>query len=107
MHQQPGGNDSGNGIDVVLASKTIVLNQNVPNPFKEQTTIEYFIPDDAQQVKIIFTDNKGAVLKEVEISEKGKGQLNVYAADLSSGVYSYTIVANGVTIGSKQMVKTK
>lgn len=103
----PGGNDnSGSSIDVTLSSKTIVLNQNVPNPFKEQTTIEYFIPD-AEQVKIIFTDNKGSVLKEVEITEKGKGQLNVYAADLSSGIYSYTIVANGVTIDTKQMVKTK
>src|SRR5258706_986872 len=107
MHQNPSGNDSGSNIDVTLSSKTVVLNQNVPNPFKEQTIIEYFIPDDATQVKIIFTDNKGDVLKEVEISEKGKGQLNVYAADLSSGVYTYTIVADGATIDTKRMLKTK
>ena len=100
-------NESGNSIDVTLSSKTIVLNQNVPNPFKEQTTIEYFIPDDGEQVKIIFTDNKGSVLKEVEITEKGRGQLNVYAADLSSGIYMYTIVADGITVDTKQMVKTK
>ncbi len=49
MHQDPNGNGNSSSIDVTLASKSIVLNQNVPNPFKEQTTIEYFIPDDAQQ----------------------------------------------------------
>jgi hypothetical protein len=37
--------------------------------------IEDIITDDAEQAKIIFTDNKGAVLQEVEIPEKGKGQL--------------------------------
>jgi len=109
IQQNPDGDngEGGNGIDVILSSRTIVLNQNVPNPFKENTTIEYFIPDDATNVKIIFTDNKGSVLKEVEIAEKGIGQLNVYASDLSSGIYTYTIVANGITIDSKRMVKTK
>lgn len=109
----PDGNNNGNGnsnlnkINVTLSSKTIVLNQNVPNPFKEQTFIEYFIPDDATDVKIVFTDSKGSVIKEVEILEKGKGQLNVYASDLSSGIYTYTIVANGISIDSKRMMKTK
>jgi hypothetical protein len=106
MEQNPD-NNSGNSIDVILTSKTIVLNQNEPNPFKENTIIEYFIPDDSENVKIIFTDNKGSVLKEVDINEKGKGQLNVYASDLSSGIYTYTIVADGITIDTKRMMKTK
>jgi trimeric autotransporter adhesin len=96
-----------NAIDVTLSSKSIVLNQNQPNPFKEQTTITYYIPDDAKNVLIIFTDSKGNVMKEVAISEKGKGQLNVYAQDLSSGIYTYTLVADGVTIDSKKMVCNK
>jgi hypothetical protein len=94
-------------IDVTLSSKTIVLDQNQPNPFKEQTTISYFIPDGTKNVKIIFTDSKGNVMKEVEVKETGKGQLNVYAQDLSSGVYSYTLVADGVSIDSKKMVCSK
>ncbi len=100
-------NDKGNTIDVLLNSKTIVLQQNVPNPFKEQTTISYFIPDDLKDVKIIFTDATGNVIKEVTITDKGKGQLNVYAPDLSSGIYTYTIISNGITIDSKRMVLTK
>lgn len=49
----------------------------------------------------------GEIIKEVSISEKGPGQLNVYASDLSSGIYSYSIVADGVTLDTKKMVKTK
>jgi hypothetical protein len=101
------GQDHSNAIDVTLSSKTIVLNQNQPNPFQEQTTITYFIPENTKNVKIIFTDSKGYVLKEIEINETGKGQLNVYAQDLSSGTYTYTLVADGVTIDSKKMVCTK
>jgi len=96
-----------NGVDITLSSQSIVLDQNQPNPFKEQTTITYFIPDDATDVKIIFTDAKGNVLREVEISQTGSGQLNVFAQDLSSGIYTYTLVADGVTIDTKKMVCTK
>ena len=46
-------------------------------------------------------------MKEVEITKTGSGQLNVYAQDLSSGIYTYTLVADGVTIDSKKMVCNK
>lgn len=94
-------------IEVTLSSKSIVLDQNQPNPFKEQTIITYFIPDDAKNVKIIFTDSRGNIMKDVSITEKGNGQLNVYAQDLSSGIYTYNIVVDGVSIDSKKMVCTK
>jgi len=38
-----------------------VLNQNHPNPFKEQTTISFLIPDNIASAKIIFIDNLGNV----------------------------------------------
>ena len=102
-----GNNSTVNNIDVNLSSKSIVLMQNVPNPFKEQTVISYFIPDNLTDVSIIFTDNLGNIIKNVPITEHGNGQLTVYAQDLSSGIYTYTIISNGVTIDSKRMVKTK
>ncbi|MBI3501334.1 MAG: tail fiber domain-containing protein [Bacteroidetes bacterium] len=102
-----GNNSSTSQVDVNLASKKIVLDQNSPNPFKENTTITYFIPKDANDVKIIFTDMSGEIIKEVAITEKGKGQLNVYASDLSSGIYTYSIVADGMTLDTKKMLKSK
>ena len=111
MHGNPvdeEGNDDGNtsAIDVELKNaKTIILNVAVPNPFKESTTISYFIPDDVNKAQIIFYDNTGTVLKTVDILEKGAGQINVYAPDLSSGVYSYSLITDGQLFETKKMVK--
>jgi hypothetical protein len=74
-HQNDNEENSGesNGIDVRLANaKAIILNQNVPNPFAEQTTISYFITEDVKQAQIFFYDNKGIILKVVDIREKVK-----------------------------------
>jgi hypothetical protein len=93
--------------DVTLSSRTIVLDQNKPNPFKDNTVIPYEIKKDFTNAMIVFTDEIGTVIKEVPITQKGKGQLNVFASDLTSGIYTYTIVVDGITIASKKMVKTK
>lgn len=105
----PNNSEQGNSsfIDVELKnSKSIILNQNVPNPFAEQTTISYFLTDDVRKAQIFFYDSKGVILKIVDINEKGAGQLNVYASDLSSGNYTYSLIADGKLVETKKMVKT-
>ena len=102
----PNNEELGNAIDVELKNtKAIILNQNVPNPFAEQTTITYFITDEVMKAQIFFYDNKGTILKIVDINEKGSGQLNVFGADLSSGNYTYTLIADGTVIQTKKMIK--
>ncbi len=85
--------------------RSIVLDQNIPNPFAEQTSIGYFLPDDVKKAQVLFHNADGKLINSVEISERGKGLLNVYADDLSSGVYSYTLIADGKVIDTKRMVK--
>ena len=93
-------------INVNLSDKnSIVLNQNVPNPFAESTVITYSVPLSVQKAQIQFNDGQGKLIKTVDISERGNGQLNVFANDLSSGVYTYTLVADGQIITTKRMVK--
>lgn len=97
---------AGEGLNVQLSNKNIVvLEQNVPNPFAEQTTISYNIPTTVTRAQIVFFDLSGQIIKSVEISEKGTGQLNVFASDLSSGIYTYSLIADGVAIETKKMVK--
>ncbi len=75
--------------DVELSNKNIVvLDQNVPNPFAEQTTINYFLPDNITHAQIIFLEQSGKLIKAVDLTEKGRGTLNVFANDLSSGIYT-------------------
>jgi len=97
---------SGNTTSTELSDKDgVVLNQNVPNPFAEQTTISYSIPATATSAQIVFYTNTGVVLKTVEIATRGKGQMNVYANDLSNGMYSYTLFVDGKATDTKKMVK--
>jgi len=83
----------------------VVLNQNQPNPFAEQTTITYNIPQSAGAAQILFYDVNGKQIQNVAITTKGKGQLNVYANDLTNGVYSYTLIVDGKIIDTKKMIK--
>ena len=97
---------STNNINVDLSDKNIiVLNQNVPNPFAEQTTISFNIPETASASQVQFYNNLGQVIKTVEVKSKGKGQLTVFANDLSVGVYSYALIVDGKVFETKGMVK--
>ncbi|MDP1746456.1 MAG: tail fiber domain-containing protein [Bacteroidota bacterium] len=97
-----------NSKDVELSNKNIVvLDQNTPNPFADQTLINYFLPDNITRAQIIFLDQSGKLIKAVDLTEKGKGSLNVFANDLTSGIYTYSLIVDGQTIETKKMVKTK
>jgi hypothetical protein len=93
-------------MDVVLSkTNTIVLNQNVPNPFAESTVITYSIPRSFNSAQLVFSTIKGEVIKTIDIKSPGKGQINVFASDISSGLYMYTLMVDGRQIDSKKMVK--
>lgn len=99
-------NSNINQLDVELSDKdAIVLNQNVPNPFAEQTTITYNVPISVEKAQLIFFNANGQVIQTVDIKTRGKGKVNVFAADLSSGLYHYTLVADGKVVDSKKMVR--
>ena len=85
--------------------EAVVLNQNTPNPFAEQTTISYTIPENSTTAQLLFYDMSGRQIKQVDITTKGSGQLNVYANDLTNGMYSYTLMVDGNIVGTKKMVK--
>jgi hypothetical protein len=95
-----------NSQSIDLSDKnTIVLDQNVPNPFAESTVINYNIPTNFTKAQIIFSTSEGKVIKTVDVTVKGPGRINVFANDLSSGMYTYTLVVDGKTIDTKKMVK--
>ena len=93
-------------MDVLLSkTNTVVLNQNVPNPFSESTVITYSIPKAFGKAQIIFSTITGEVIKIADIKSSGKGQVNVFANDISSGIYTYTLVIDGKQIETKKMIK--
>lgn len=87
---------------------SVILEQNVPNPFAEQTVINYSLNEGVQKAQILFYNADGKLINSSDLkSTPGKGQLNVFANDLSNGVYSYTLVVDGKIIETKRMIKNK
>jgi hypothetical protein len=104
-----GGNGNGNKVSsqsVTLENlKAIVLDQNLPNPFAESTQINFVIPDDVLNAKLLFYDMSGRIINEVNINERGNGTLTVYGENLEKGIYTYSLIADGKLIATKKMVK--
>ena len=90
----------------VLSSGTIVLEQNTPNPFGEQTKIGFSLPQACDKVKITITDVQGRVVKTVEGSyEAGRHELILLAKDLPKGVLLYTLEAGAFTASRTMVVQ--
>jgi len=87
-----------------VLSDGIFLDQNFPNPFVDRTVISYFIPENAQSARMDFSDVTGRVIKSVELDNHGDGQVTVVASQLRQGVYSYSIVVDGVVQDVKKMI---
>jgi|GEM_PF-5493257 len=98
-------NNPESNINIQLANNTL-LYQNVPNPFGESTMIRYFIPDNINKAAfIVFYDSYGKEIKKVEIKEKGYGNITVDAQSLSNGIYSYSLIIDGIIKDTKKMIK--
>ena len=85
---------------------TPVLNQNVPNPFDQNTTIQFYIPQTVKAAQMQVSDMNGRVVKTQDISTKGFGMMTIEAGNLAAGSYLYTLVLDGKAFDSKKMILT-
>ena len=83
----------------------VILNQNDPNPFAERTTITYELPVTMEHVELIVYNIAGKIMKRIDL-ESGGSSIELYASDLSSGMYSYSIISDGNVIVTKKMIVT-
>jgi hypothetical protein len=90
--------------NVTLNNNVIALFQNFPNPFDESTVIYYTLNESVNEAQIVFTDVRGSVIKTVQLENRGEASLKVFAPDLRKGIYTYSIVADGKVVDSKQMI---
>lgn len=95
------------GLKSITLNETGRLDQNLPNPFNANTTIHYYIPENANNAKIIVTDISGNILKDITVNNKGTGQIVINAGTLSSGNYTYSLIIDNMKIQSKQMILIK
>jgi hypothetical protein len=84
-----------------------ILNQNYPNPFKNNTVITYSVPEMCE-VKFLIFDQNYKLVDEINegIKHKGTYQLDYKAKKLSSDMYYYKMITAKSSV-SKKMIKTK
>ncbi len=98
-------------LDIILdqnatdAKGALALDQNVPNPFKDNTTIGFHMPQAGNAV-FTLTDVDGKLINRIERHfNSGFNQITLNGDDIqSSGVVYYQLTADGVTITKKMIV---
>jgi hypothetical protein len=102
-HEQ-GNADHSNGGSTGLGDDAAQLEQNQPNPFSENTTIKYYLPNSTERATMAIADMNGVVLKTFTLAGKGYGQVLIGGGSLPSGTYIYTLTVNGERVDSKRMM---
>jgi hypothetical protein len=82
--------------DDIKTPKSFTLSQNYPNPFNARTNIEFELEKDSDVELAVYdiTGAKTATLVNRRL-DAGAHQVNWDASRISSGVYYYTLKANG------------
>ena len=80
------------------------LYQNRPNPFSENTVIEYEITEISNTASIVIFDMQGLLIKKFQINEKGRGLLQINGFDLKAGMYLYTLIVDEHEVDTKRMI---
>jgi hypothetical protein len=81
------------------------LEQNIPNPFRDNTTIKYYLPSDSRTATISISDLNGVQLKQFDlVGTRGFGQVLISGGSFAAGTYVYTLTVNGKQVDSKKMM---
>jgi hypothetical protein len=93
------------GLNQQSALDTPQLEQNIPNPFHENTTIRYYLPNGMRTASIVITDLSGVQLKTFDLGgTSGFGQVLISGGAFAAGTYIYTLTVDGKVVDSKRMV---
>lgn len=83
------------------------LYSNIPNPFKEQTTISFFIPETSSRASIHIYNLQGKQIKQINIEERGNSSVVINGYELTPGMYMYSLIVDGKEVDTKKMILTE
>ena len=94
------------GVDEIANLNGINLNQNIPNPASNVTTFNFDLSQ-SRSVQFEIRDLSGRVITRLEKGTLGAGAHTVTydVSTLSSGLYTYTLIADGVSITKKMVIR--
>lgn len=82
------------------------LGQNIPNPFNKNTSIPFVLPSKftSALIKVINSQTSQTVMEYQLSPNQTSQEVNL---NMANGIYSYSLVIDGVTVDTKQMVNLK
>ncbi len=80
--------------------------QNTPNPFTAATRIACNVPVSVSEAALFVYDLQGQQRLHIPVTERGGSEIVIEGSTLTPGMYIYTLIADGVEIGSKRMILT-
>jgi len=83
------------------------LNQNIPNPFSENTTINMYLPNTVSRTTLYIYNMQGEQIKQIAVTERGNTSVTIEGHTLKAGMYLYTLIADGKEVDTKRMILTK
>ncbi len=90
-------------VGIEETSNDIQLGEVSPNPVKTIASIPYTISGSAKNAKFVVYDMVGKVVKESALSNKS-GMILINGVEFETGVYLYTIIADGKSVSTKRMI---
>jgi hypothetical protein len=88
------------------SENSVQLFQNHPNPFNENTVINYYIPESSQKALICIYDLNGIQKKSYNIATKGNSSIIINGYELQQGIYLYSLIVDGKEVDTKRMILT-
>jgi hypothetical protein len=83
------------------------LYQNTPNPFNQNTTIAYFLPEYVKVANLYIYNMQGVQIKVLPISDRTNGNIVINGNELNPGMYLYSLIADGKEVDTKRMILTE
>jgi hypothetical protein len=80
------------------------MEQNIPNPFSNETVISYNLPQQVSSASLVVYDLSGKQIVSFPITEKGASSITLTSEKLAAGIYIYSVMADGKILDSKRMV---
>ncbi|WP_162903100.1 LamG-like jellyroll fold domain-containing protein [Taibaiella koreensis] len=91
-------------IEGVASTEHFFLEQNIPNPASDLTTIRYDVPSFRDGAAIVLFGAQGQKIRTEKISKTGKGCYTLDTKSLEPGVYYYTLLIDGKKSRTRKMV---
>lgn len=112
LNSSPPQNGTGSSLPKQLSVESSSLNnprleQNVPNPFFDKTVIQFHLPATINKAEIKIASLSGTFVKSIPIALPDQKQITIDGGLLTAGNYTYTLIADGKVVDSRQMTLTR